>query len=104
MPLNLTINPPVEENPNKPKPESSGYGGIVLQIGDHAGDFLEVPTFYLSVNALKLNMTEAESAIRDADIANKMMKHTKNTVLTQSAQAMLAQSNQNMSQVLQMIK
>ena len=40
------------------------------------------------------NMTAAESSIRDVDMASEMMAYTKNNVLTQAAQAMLAQANQ----------
>ncbi len=40
------------------------------------------------------NMTAAESRIRDVDMANEMMAYTKNNILVQSSQAMLAQANQ----------
>ena len=40
------------------------------------------------------NMTAAESRIRDVDVAKEMMSYTKNNILVQSAQAMLAQANQ----------
>lgn len=39
------------------------------------------------------NLTSAESRIRDADMAGEMMKFTKNNILVQAAQAMLAQAN-----------
>jgi flagellin len=49
------------------------------------------------------NMTSAESRIRDVDIAEEMMSYTKNNILVQSAQAMLAQANQVPQGVLQLM-
>ena len=46
------------------------------------------------------NTQAAESTIRDADMAKEMTEYTKFNLLTQSAQAMLAQANQNASGVL----
>ena len=40
------------------------------------------------------NIQDAESTIRDTDVADEMMAYTKNNILIQSAQAMLAQANQ----------
>ncbi len=50
------------------------------------------------------NLTEAESRIRDTDMANEMMKYTKNNILIQSSQAMLAQANQVPQGVLQLLQ
>ena len=50
------------------------------------------------------NMTAAESRIRDVDMAKEMMAYTKNNILVQAAQAMLAQSNQIPQGVLQMLQ
>ncbi|MEG2086767.1 MAG: flagellin [Angelakisella sp.] len=50
------------------------------------------------------NMTAAESRIRDVDMAKEMMQFTKNNVLSQAAQAMLAQANQQPQQVLQLLR
>ncbi len=49
------------------------------------------------------NITDAESTIRDVDIAKEMMSYTKNNILVQSAQAMLAQANQLPQGVLQLL-
>jgi len=49
-------------------------------------------------------MTAAESRVRDVDMAKEMMTFTKNNVLTQAAQAMLAQANQQPQQVLQLLR
>ncbi len=47
------------------------------------------------------NIQDAESTIRDVDVAKEMMAYTKNNILVQSAQAMLAQANQRPQGVLQ---
>ena len=39
------------------------------------------------------NIQDAESVIRDTDMADEMMKYTKNQILRQSSQSMLAQAN-----------
>ncbi|MCP1102491.1 flagellin [Aequitasia blattaphilus] len=56
----------------------------------------------LSVNAE--NMTAAESRIRDVDMAKEMMAYTKNNILVQSSQAMLAQANSIPQGVLQLLQ
>lgn len=50
------------------------------------------------------NVTNAESTIRDADMAKEMTEYTKNNVLMQAAQSMLAQANQNSSNVLSLLQ
>ncbi len=50
------------------------------------------------------NMTAAESRIRDVDMAKEMMDFTKNNILSQAAQSMLAQANQQPQQVLQLLR
>ena len=49
------------------------------------------------------NIQDAESTIRDVDVAEEMMAYTKNNILIQSAQAMLAQANQVPQGVLQLL-
>lgn len=49
------------------------------------------------------NIQDAESSIRDADVASVMMTYTKNNILLQSSQAMLAQANQVPQGVLQLL-
>ncbi|HIS61310.1 MAG TPA: flagellin [Candidatus Scybalomonas excrementigallinarum] len=56
----------------------------------------------LSVNSE--NLTAAESRIRDVDMAKEMMNYTKNNILTQAAQSMLAQANQLPQGVLQLLQ
>lgn len=50
------------------------------------------------------NMTAAESRIRDVDMAEEMMNYTKNNILVQASQSMLAQANQTPQGVLQLLK
>ncbi|WP_121640479.1 flagellin Hag [Virgibacillus sp. Bac330] len=50
------------------------------------------------------NLTAAESRIRDVDMAKEMMNFTKNNILTQAAQSMLAQANQQPQGVLQLLR
>lgn len=49
------------------------------------------------------NIQDAESTIRDTDVAAEMMEYTKNNILIQSAQSMLAQANQLPQGVLQLL-
>lgn len=50
------------------------------------------------------NLTAAESRIRDVDMAKEMMEQTKNSILAQASQAMLAQANQQPQSVLQLLR
>jgi flagellin len=50
------------------------------------------------------NLTAAESQIRDVDMAKEMTEYTKNNILSQAAQAMLAQANQQPQNVLQLLQ
>ena len=49
------------------------------------------------------NTTAAESQIRDTDMASQMVEFTKNNILAQAGQAMLAQANQSTSGVLSLL-
>ena len=50
------------------------------------------------------NTSNANSRIRDTDMAKTMMQYTQGNVLTQAAQAMLAQANQSTQGVLQLLQ
>lgn len=50
------------------------------------------------------NETHAESTIRDADMAKEMTNYAKDNIISQTAQAMLAQANQNSSSVLSLLQ
>ena len=50
------------------------------------------------------NVQNSESTIRDADMAKEMTEYTKNNVLLQAAQSMLAQRPRNSSAVLSLLR
>ncbi|MDZ5784095.1 flagellin N-terminal helical domain-containing protein [Marinococcus luteus] len=50
------------------------------------------------------NLQSAESRIRDVDMAKEMMNMTKNNILSQASQSMLAQANQQPQSVLQLLQ
>lgn len=50
------------------------------------------------------NLVAAESRIRDVDMASEMMEMTKNNILAQAAQAMIAQANQQPQNILQLLR
>ena len=50
------------------------------------------------------NVTAAESRIRDTDMADEMVKYSKNNILQQAGQSMLAQANQATQGVLSLIQ
>lgn len=71
-----------------------GLGAVQNRL-DHTMNNLSVMTE---------NIQDAESSIRDTDVAEEMMDYTKNNILVQSAQAMLAQANQVPQGVLQLLQ
>ena len=50
------------------------------------------------------NVTASESRIRDTDMADEMVKYSKNNILTQAGQSMLAQANQSTQGVLSLLQ
>ena len=50
------------------------------------------------------NVTAAESRIRDTDMADEMVKYSKNNILQQAGQSMLAQANQSTQGVLSLLQ
>ena len=100
------------------------YNQLELSIGDMHVDALDLTSVNIvstsrgklgaiqnrlehTINNLGVtteNITSAESRIRDVDMAKEMMNYTKNSVLVQSAQAMLAQANQQPQSVLQLLQ
>lgn len=103
-----------------------GIKGLDVSNADAAGDAIEtiknainkVSTNRANMGALQNrleytinnldvsseNLTAANSRIRDTDMAKEMMAYTKMNVLTQSAQAMLAQANQQPQSILQLLQ
>ena len=57
-----------------------------------------------NLGVTKENLTAAESTIRDVDMAKEMMEFTKNSILVQASQAMLAQANQLPQGVLSLLR
>ena len=57
-----------------------------------------------NLNTSSENLTAAESRIRDVDMAKEMMEFTKNNILSQAAQAMMSQANQQPQAVLQLLR
>ena len=57
-----------------------------------------------NLSVMQENIQDAESTIRDTDVADEMTAYTKNNILLQSAQAMLAQANQMPQGVLQLLQ
>ncbi len=57
-----------------------------------------------NLSVMHENIQDAEATIRDTDVADEMMAYTKNNILVQSAQAMLAQANQAPQGVLQLLQ
>ena len=57
-----------------------------------------------NLSVMQENIQDAESTIRDTDVADEMMAYTTNNILIQSAQAMLAQANQVPQGVLQLLQ
>lgn len=58
----------------------------------------------VSLRVAKESLLNAESVIRDVDMAEEMSEYTKNQILSQSATAMLAQANQTPNNVLSLLK
>ena len=57
-----------------------------------------------NVTTMGENVQNAESTIRDVDMAKEMTEYTKYNILSQSSQAMLAQANQNGSAILGLLQ
>ncbi len=57
-----------------------------------------------NLNTSSENLQASESRIRDVDMAKEMMVFSKNNILAQAAQAMLAQANQQPQGVLQLLR
>ena len=72
----------------------AGYGALQNQL-EHAAN---------NMSATKENLQAAESRVRDVDMAEEMMIYTKNNILLQASQAMLAQANQQPQGILQLLQ
>jgi flagellin len=74
--------------------ERSNYGAVQNRL-EHTIN---------NLNTASENLTASESRIRDVDMAKEMMEFTKNNILSQAAQSMLAQANQQPQGVLQLLR
>jgi flagellin len=72
----------------------AGYGAQQNQL-EHASN---------NMATTRENLQAAESRVRDVDMAEEMMEYTKNNILLQAAQAMLAQANSQPQGVLQLLQ
>jgi Flagellin and related hook-associated proteins len=72
----------------------AGYGAQQNQL-EHASN---------NMSTTKENLQSAESRVRDVDMAEEMMEYTKDNILLQAAQSMLAQANSQPQGVLQLLK
>ncbi len=57
-----------------------------------------------NLNNYSENLTSSESNIRDTDMATEMVNYSKNNILQQAAQSMLAQANQSNQGVLSLLQ
>ncbi|MCM8710963.1 flagellin [Clostridium sp. SYSU_GA19001] len=105
-------------------PETASTGGVLTQGGansaitviDDAIKMVSAERSKLGAYANRLehtinnlgtsseNLTAAESRIRDVDMAKEMMAFSKNNILSQAAQAMISQANQQPQGVLQLLR
>ena len=60
--------------------------------------------FFKNVDNTSENLQAAESRVRDVDMAKEMMNYSKNNILNQAAQSMLAQANQQPQNVLNLLR
>ena len=72
----------------------AAYGALQNQL-EHASN---------NMATTKENLQAAESRVRDVDMAEEMMEYTKNNILLQAAQSMLAQANAQPQGVLQLLR
>ncbi len=56
-----------------------------------------------SLNTANENLSDAESRIRDTDVASEMVEYQKNNILQQASQSMLAQANQQPNGILSLL-
>ena len=100
-----------------------GYEDLAIDLGENTTEEIEAAIdevntaraklgaqqnrlehMYNNINTTTENLQAAEARIRDTDMAQEMMEFTKNNILQQAAQAMLAQANQVPQGVLQLLR
>ncbi|MEK3760791.1 flagellin [Paenibacillus sp. FSL P4-0338] len=95
---------------------NQGQANVAIKVLDAATQFVSAERSKLGAVQNRLehtinnlgtaseNLTAAESRVRDVDMAKEMMQQTKNNILAQASQAMLAQANQQPQGVLQLLR
>lgn len=85
-------------------PDSIGALEYALDQATNMGAYLQrLEATDANVTTMGENVQNSESTIRDADMAKEMSEYTRANILSQAAQAMLAQANQNSSSVLNLL-
>lgn len=77
---------------------------IAAARGDIGVDYNRLEHAAASIGTEKINLTDAESRLRDTDMAKEIVDHTKLKVLLQAQQSMLAQANAQSGNVIRMLK
>ncbi len=90
----LVVDGDVEDAITEVNATRANYGALQNQL-EHASN---------NMSTTKENLQAAESRVRDVDMAEEMMNYTKNNILLQAAQAMLAQANAQPQGVLQLLQ
>lgn len=94
--------------PSIPEQSLAQADGAITQVMNYRGKYGALQNrLEHSMNTAENyaeNLSAAESRMRDADMAREIMNFTKTNILTQAAQAMLAQANQKPQAVLQLLK
>ena len=93
LPKNVTVTA-VEDAITEVNTTRAAYGAQQNQL-EHASN---------NMATTKENLQAAEGRVRDVDMAEEMMNYTKNNILLQAAQAMLAQANAQPQGVLQLLQ
>ena len=75
--------------------------GAITTIG---AEMQRLETSNANIKTKSENAIASESTIRDADMAKEMVAFTKSNILSQAAQAMLAQGNQNLAHVIDLLR
>ena len=75
-----------------------------LTISEHKTGKINIIPINQNLDNIVENTTAAESAIRDTDMAEEMVAYSKNSILTQAGQSMLAQANQSNQGVLSLLQ
>lgn len=82
----------------------SAIGTVASKLGEIGAAQNRIAYALENVKTSIQNYTAAESVIRDVDMAEEMVKFSKNNILAQAGTAMLAQANQSGQGILQLLR